>query len=241
MSNEEFEAFLRYLADEYLEPRIHRVRERSLHHMGDEIGWSLERLRQADQILRVIQATSSREDIHEVLTEDALRQTINDAQSGLRAHNRLAEDSGLMEILDEYFIDIACKLRGDHLPSGEAEILTALGFPRAAAHLPALVYTTRLFAERQRQHREDLPVSHLLNELVDRLEAARQPEAPRRKRKWWTGLGEIVTGTVVSIADIGLGVGLIPIAVPAAPWVAIGSSATGVGQILKGIGAIRGE
>ncbi|MFD5419194.1 hypothetical protein ACFWJT_14340 [Streptomyces sp. NPDC127069] len=256
MTDDEFDAFLRYLADTYVEPRLPLTRRMLRHHFEDEVGWTLDQLREAHQALNYIQDAMRRdEDIYETFTLDALAITIGNASRGVHFQNRLAEDAGLMEVMDEYFIDLASGLRADHLPSVEAEILSALGFPRVAAHLPALICAVKIFSQKRTGYLAEVPVSQQLRDLAERLDGALQehqaaarseqeePPIQRRKRKWWTGLGKVVTGSAVSIADIALGAGLIPFEVSAETrsWGALSSTTLGIGQVMEGVGALRGE
>ncbi|BDM74916.1 hypothetical protein HEK616_84030 (plasmid) [Streptomyces nigrescens] len=256
MTNDEFDAFLRYLAEEHLERRLPMTRRRLRHHFEDEVGWTLDRMREAHQALNYIHDTMPRdEDIYETFTLDALEEIIGHANHGVRFQNRLAEDAGLMEVMDEYFIDLASGLRADHLPSVEADMLSTLGFPRVSAHLPALICALKIFSQKQRPYLNEVPVSQQLRDLAELLEQARgehqaaahsdqeEPSLRKRKRKWWTGLGKVVSGSAISIADIALGAGLIPFEVSpeTRSWGALSSATLGIGQVMEGVGAIRGE
>ncbi|KUM90253.1 hypothetical protein AQI88_38790 [Streptomyces cellostaticus] len=256
MTNDEFDAFLRYLAEEYLERRLPITRRRLRHHFEDEIGWTLDQLREAHQALNYIHDAMPRdEDIYETFTLDALTEIIEHASHGVRFQNRLAEDAGLMEVMDEYFTDLASGLRADHLPSIEADMLSTLGFPRVGAHLPALICALKIFSQKRPAYLNEVSVSQQLRDLQERLDQARQehraaarsdeeePPLQKRKRKWWTGLGKVVAGSAISIADIGLGAGLIPFEVSpeTRSWGALSSATLGIGQVMEGVGAIRGE
>ncbi|MQS10997.1 hypothetical protein F7Q99_01545 [Streptomyces kaniharaensis] len=196
------------------------------------------------------------DDIYDTFTLKALEGIIGNVNAGTRFQIRLAEDVGIMEVMDEHFQDLAAGLRAEHLPSSEADILSSLGFPRVAAQLPGLVCSVKIFSRNRRSFLDEVPVSQQLRDLADRLERARgehqaaaarseQEEQPsiRRKRKWWTGLGKVVTGSAISISDMALGIGLLPFEVSpeTKSWGALSSAALGIGQVLEGVGAIRGE
>ncbi|WP_331747511.1 hypothetical protein OG365_40775 (plasmid) [Streptomyces sp. NBC_00853] len=257
MTDDEFDAFLRYLAEEHVERRLPLARRRIRHHFEDEVGWTLDQLREAHQALNYIHDAMLRdEDVYETFTLEALEDIIGKANRGVRFQNNLADDTGLMEVMDEHFTDLASGLRADHLPPVEAEMLSTLGFPRVADNLPGLVYEVKISGRRMPSYRDEVPVSQQLRQLADRLDAARQehhaaaqsdeteqPSIVKRKRKWWTGLGKVVTGSAISIADIGLAAGLIPFEVSpeTRSWGALGSVTLGIGQVMEGVGVIRGE
>ncbi|MCX5181025.1 hypothetical protein [Streptomyces virginiae] len=257
MTDDEFDAFLRYLAEEYVERRLPLARRSLRHHFEDEVRLKLDDLHEAHQALNYIHDAMPRdEDIYKTFTLDALTEIINKAEYGIRFQNRLADETGLMEVMDEHFTNLASGLRADHLPPVEAEMLSALGFPRVAAHLPGQVCSVRIFSQRRPSYTNEVPVSQQLRELADRLDAARlehyaaarseqtgQPPVEQRKRKWWTGLGKVVTGSAISIANMALGAGLIPFEVSpeTRSWGALSSVTLGIGQVMEGVGAIRGE
>lgn len=256
MTDDEFDVFLQYLAEASVEPRLPHVRRRLGHHFGDEVGWTLDQLREAYQALNYIHDTMRRdEDVYKTFTLEALTDIIGKANHGVHFQNSLAEGAGLMEVMDEYFTDLASGLRADHLPSAEAEMLSTLGFPQVAARLPALVISVKIFSRKHADYRNEIPVSQQLRDLAARLDTAHQehreasrsdqdePPIQQRKRKWWTGLGKVVTGSAISIADIALATGLLPFEVSpeTRTWSALTSTVVGVGQVMEGVGAIRGE
>ncbi|MGX1852974.1 hypothetical protein [Streptomyces sp. NPDC055299] len=237
MSDAEFDDFLRYLADRYLKPQ--RVPHR-LHREDDWFLWNLEQLRRADEIIDLIESVASSEDIPEEISDELLKRAAHAAASGLTAQNRLAKDTGVMDVLDEYFVEISRRLRPDHLPSGEAQSLREFGFDEIADNLSAIIYEARIRADRyQPRQFEEFSVSRRLRQLEERLDETE--DEPPRKRKWFTGLGDIVTGAALSIADIGMVIGTIRTSTPIPPWVAIPSSTGGFAQIFKGSGVLRGE
>ncbi|MEU2284985.1 hypothetical protein ABZ614_24105 [Streptomyces sp. NPDC013178] len=232
MSEEEFDAFLRYLAEKYM---------RDVPVWRDEQGYirsHLNRLQDADKVIKLLLSRYAGEETVEV-DDELAEQAVRDTASGVHLQNRLAEHSGMMDILDEYFIDLSLRLRPDHLPQSEQDTLRALGFHEIADNLAAIMYEARLRAERPRITQRDLAVRKELQQLEERLRQA--VDEPPRKRKWWSGLGDIVTGSALSVADIGMTIGVIATGTPIPPWVAIPSCTGGVAQIMKGIGVLRGE
>jgi hypothetical protein len=262
MEDEEYDAFLRYLFEEHIQPRLPLLISRRLHHFEDEFGWSLERLRHAKQILNHIRDLGPRqEDPYRIFTAEALATAIGDVESGVRFHNTVAEASGVLDALDAHFDALCAGLRPEHLPTDEAQILTSLGFPELAQHLPGIVYMVSSDAQRGRYGTKELPVSSRLSSLVERLdrvrkehnelaEMARQPEKerprepPQRKpRRWFKGLGQIAQGAVMSIADIAVAAGALhlPISPETRTWGMLASATAGVGTLLSGVGDLRGE
>jgi hypothetical protein len=248
MPDEDFDAYLRYLARERVEPRLPRLR-RLFPASINEVGSTLDGLRHAHQALNYIQDSMGDDtEIYGTFTRDTLAGIIDEAQSGVYLNNSLADESGVMEVMDEHFADLASGLRADHLLPWEEEILTRLGFPRVAANLPNLVYETRLLAQRQRRDLGEVRVSQRLRELDHILQQVahehRQPANPSpepKSRKWWTGLGKVVAGSVSSIIDIATGAGLLAVGAPPEMNTVLASTIMGCGALMEAMGAFRGE
>lgn len=257
MADEDYEAFVRYVFEEEIEPRLVEVYRwrRHRHPLEDEFGWALEELREAHRLLTFI-ARSGIDDrgIYDTFRTEALVRLLVRIEQGLRMHNTMAEMSGVTEAMDRHFVDLADGLEPEHLPPNEAEVLSNLGFPGVASHLRGMTFEVRSFARRRRREVEERGVSGQLREAVERVDRAgdehramtEQREASadqpgRKPRKWWTGLGKIVAGTGTTLVDIGLAAGVIPGLDPQARATMLSSATLGIGAVLEGVGACRGE
>ena len=68
-------------------------------------------------------------------------------------------------------------------------------------------------------------------------------EAPKKQRRWWKGLGQIVQGAAISGADIGLALGVLHIPIPKGgeTYGVVMSVTAGVGTVMNGVGDLWGE
>ena len=257
MADDSYEAFLRYLFEERVDPRLCNVHDSSRRRRlqrEDEFAWALGELRDAHRLLTFIGRSGLTEaEIYETFRAPALATVIRRARSGLREHNRAGRMSGVSEVMDEHFVDLAAGMEVEHLPDNEAGVLHGLGFPEVGDHLEAITFEVRTFAQRHDREIQERGVSRQLDEAVERMDHvgnehaameqidATKPTPPRRSRKWWTGLGKIVAGAGTSLINIGLGAGLIPGLAPDARAAMLSSATLGIGAALEGVGAIRGE
>jgi len=260
LSDDEYEAFVRYLFEEHVRPRLPLIRRRFRGpHFEDEFTWAFDQLRDADRVVNFINATSSFEDPpYEMLTPQGLARTIAKAESGVRFHNRMAGESGVSDALDSHFEALASGLRQDSLPPQEAEALRSLGFDDVAEHINGIVYAVRTTAQDRGYGTNEVPVSRRLTEVEERLDRAEEEHRgmaqeseerqsssePRRKsRRWFKGLGQIIQGAAMSLANIALAAGMLPL--PVSPetrtWGSLASATAGIGTLLNGIGDLRGE
>ena len=247
-NSQDFDAFLEYLFETQIQPRLPLVRNRHRHHFEDEFELALGQLRWTNRVLTFIEQSGG--DPYSTFKDEALANTIADASYGVRFHNRIAEESGLFDVLDDHYSEIAAGIEPRHLPPQEADTLRALGFSEVADHLPAILHMIRNRASRPREGR----ISQTLGGLPERLEAAQQQhrdsqkesrpsDLPRKSRRWFKGLGQVVQGSAMSIADIALAAGTLhlPVSPETRSWGTIASTTAGVGMILGGVGDIKGE
>lgn len=249
MADDEFDAYLHYLAEEYVEPRLKLVRARcQMEHDRARVISTLEGLRKSYEAVNYIYTV---DDIDGRFKRSALEEIIKQASAGVAVQDDLLDASGVMDVMDEHFTDVASELRADHLPTSETKMLETLGFARIAAHLPGLVYEVKNSARLRRQKEQfrgrRFGVRHEVSDLKNVLEQGMRERAPAepspRKRKWWTGLSKVITGSVITIADISLAIGLLPfeVALETRSYGAFTSSTLGIGQLLEGVGALKGE
>ena len=74
-------------------------------------------------------------------------------------------------------------------------------------------------------------------------EAAGGPEKPRKKRRWWKGIGQVVQGAAVAAADIGLLIGILhfPVSAETRSYGLSCPSPAGFGTIMNGVGDLWRE
>ena len=254
MNEKEYEKFMAYLYNEYVGSRSRRFRKH-FHPMEFEHrwGWELERLVSASNLLRYINHQCREEDeIYSTITRERIAQLPNEIRHGARMNRQMLEESGFMEAIDTYYDEIVGGMKLEHMPPQEIEVMRELGSSEPEAELSALIYIVKSRCKSKHSYNQEVYVSYQLKNLEQKLEqqekeleelkedAEKQPQKPKR---WFKGLGQIAQGSALSIANIGLAMGVItiPVAAGTAGWGAIVSSITGVGMVLNGIGEFRGE
>ena len=70
-----------------------------------------------------------------------------------------------------------------------------------------------------------------------------QLSLPTKERRWWKGLGQVVQGASIAVADVGMAVGAFkfPVSPETQTYGAVVSVAAGVGTIMNGVGDLWGE
>jgi hypothetical protein len=253
MNEEEYKKFLEYLFNEYIRYRRPRIRRRFhpfewLH----EWDWEWNRLTKAARVLRYIHRfCEDEDDIYHTFTRERIAQLPGEIHDGLRLHNRLAEEGGFLEAFDEHYDEIVDGLKLEYMPDVELDVLRDLGSEDPEAELTAMIHMVRSRRQRVLAMNREIRISQQLKQAEERLDQQRKElaeeekvEKPKRKsRRWFKGLGQIAQGSALSVANIGLAVGVFTFPVPAATatWGALVSSITGVGVVLNGIGDFRGE
>lgn len=256
MSEQRKRKRVKFLAGQYLSP----VRRTHLRHRldWDELEYALDRLRAADEVLQFL--NDNRRDPYATLREP--ERTLSDAQVGLAALRAVMEKTGFLELLDDHLDTLMRSLSADGLPEQEADLLRALGFPRIADSVEGradlLGHEWRNGNARGLTVLGELrraPVTGALDQVIAEVErhakerhghrglADNQEDSPKRKRRWWKGLGQVVQGGAIAGADVGLAVGILHVPVPDGDttYGVIMSVTAGAGTIMNGVGDLWGE
>jgi hypothetical protein len=259
-----------YLAEKYVKQPSSRKRRR---HPMDDYLWefheSIERLRRADEVLEFLDRTAR----DPYTTLRSVDEVLNDAEYGLQNAQAALDASGFLEMLDDHLESVMSAVDPELLPPGEAAVLDYLGFPRLARYVREetdLVGTewragtargvwiarefreqpaTRMFEvsiERIQRHRTELREHAATNPPTDQAgrPGARDVEPqPRKSRRWWKGLGQIVEGATLAVADAGLAVGLYKVQIPEETQLAgtVVSVGAGIGKVMNGVGDLLKE
>jgi hypothetical protein len=251
---EGFDAYLQYLFDAEVRPRLDVKRENY-----GEIEWVLPRLRESDRMLSCMKSIGA--DPYRTFTPDALATCIGNVEAGVRVNNQLLDETALSDLLDRDIGLILTGLRTRHL-AGERELLTALGFPEVARHLPAMLYLARqsvrtmaqgayaqlvglaetLYLANRQHAQRSVEVAQAPRPVQPEEPDPRVPAAARKSRRWFDGLGQVLEGVAISIADIALAIGALDVPVAREAGVGtIASTAMGVSRVLGGIGDLGDE
>lgn len=252
-----------FLAEEYL--RLARAHWRSKrHHLEwDEVSYALDRLRQADEVLDFLRR-SGRDPYATLKDVDGV---LGDAESGLSAVRRVLDETRFSELLDDHLDTLMRALSAKALPGCEADLLDALGFPDLARTIEARADLlgaewrsgTARGAVVAREYRQ-APVSQAMKAAEESIEKHRaerrahaedgeasadreQDQAPKKHRRWWKGLGQVVQGAAIAGADIGLAIGVLHVPIPAGgeTYGVVMSVTAGAGTVMNGVGDLWGE
>ena len=195
----------------------------------------------------------------------SLAPVLQRGHSALRSSRSELEQSGYLDVLDRYYLDIAAGLEMRHLPSNEEEILRDAGFGDIADNMHGLLYLARRNASAPMRSlgREGVPgwyvPSKQLDRAIDELanttkvleqyveemskeDRDKKPEEPTKKRKWFKGIGKILGGAGTCVANVGIAAAstAAPAAAPVG-YTALSSCALGVTAIADGVGDLTGE
>jgi len=196
---------------------------------------------------------------------------LGQAQEGLiRARSEL-QRTGHLSLLDDHLDAVMRGLDTEGLPAEESELLLMLGFSHLAATIRNETdllgsewrndVSRALPAAREYRHAPasgalDAAIQQVDDHRRQRREAAqrqreRQPadsakgndEEPRKTRKWWKGLGQVVEGASVATVNAGLAVGAfrVPVSPQTATYASVVSVGAGLGKIMSGVGDLWGE
>lgn len=267
----EYEAYLKYLWErDTQEPAPRHRRRRHPLEWDEEFEYPLSELAAAN---RMLGAMASLQDPYDALRMRALANMLRQVRTGLAANTRMLDEMGLLRTLDAEYSVIARHMRVEHLPSSEEEVLRRYGFDNLANHLPGVIYAVRAHAnersgfqelsvsqelrrlterldtaaadhDRLQQIDDEIAVIRAQNERPQvSAELAAEQSSLRKERRWWKGIGQIVQGTAMSLADGALAVGALKFEVSdeTKTWGALVSVTAGVGTIISGIGDLRGE
>ena len=255
MSPEEYKQFLEYVFNEYIRTRIHRIRHRHFeglfHH---RYCCPMQMAEEASHLLRFIDTHCEHsDDIYEAFTLRRLARLAEEVQNTLKFNNDVARDSGFADALDAHFPEIVDGIMAEYMPEAEQEILSQLGSTNPKADIQGMVSVVKSHKELWARRSNDMRFSGQLEHIEERIgraekefrEAANAKEPPKEKKshRWFKGLGHILQGAVLSIADIGLAAGCwtFPVSPETQTWGTLVSATTGVGMVLIGAGEWKGE
>jgi hypothetical protein len=262
MTEEEYKEFLEYLFRERFEKALARIR-RELHPLDrlDRQQSHIPRLVKAMRALRFIEDYfEDEEERRQSLTTGMLDKTLKAVEDGARFNNSLIVDTEIIEVIEEHLTEIVQGMRVEDFPKEDFEILRESGSADPRREIAAIVHFLRSRVARLPQERleallsdrSSVRLSRTLQrapELVEQQRKALTEETTQGaekkgvKRKIFTGISKICQGTLLSLTDVTAVIGMWHVALsPETMTVGAVTSVTGgVGAILEGVGALRGE
>lgn len=257
---------IEHLAKEYSRPYKTLHKRHPMDGGFYEIHYGIERLQRADEVLVFLRQTGR--DPDETLRDiDAL---LSDIRSGLVSTREILTESGFLELIDDHFDTLMQGVSGETLPPDEAETLDAMGFPHLAAivreHFDVVGHEwrseTAVGVPVAREYRSK-PGSGSLGAAIDGVERYQQErrqaaelqgstestqgrgndQSPKRSRRWWKGIGQVIQGASIAVVDVGMAVGAFkfPVSPETQTYGAIVSICGGFGTMMNGVGDLWGE
>jgi hypothetical protein len=243
MTDAEYQVFLSFLFERYVRPRLRKMR-RTHGHFGETEPYN-SLVDQAVSAARVFRFNENDDDdLYETFTAERLQRAVSDAQNSTMWGYRSAEEAGFLEAYRAHAREITTGLAVIHLPDADKQIVREIGSVDPDLELEGLVYVAR--AELERRQREALVLDvheedfRFVKEAVQK---GTDEKAPKKKVRWFKGLGQISTGAAFSLANLAMAFGTLnlPVSRETQTWGAFASVITGLGTILSGVGELRGE
>ncbi len=170
-------------------------------------------------------------------------------------NNELVVDTGIADVIQDYFGEIVDGMSVDHFPKEDFEVLEQAGSSDSRREIIALVYLIKSRKEQLIRESRQVRFSQTLGEVAQRVERientfSQEPPKPNQsnkktavKRATFKGIGSIAQGALMTMTNITLAAGLwsVPFPPETASLGAVVSATTGIGTILTGIGELRGE
>ncbi len=256
MSNE-YEEFIKYIFYEHIQKRLTNVRELARFRHEREFESQIARLIRASLAARFIKDyAESDEDIAHSFTPAMLKETVREVRYGVEINNSFVADTGIADIVQDYFGEIVDGMSIDYFPNEDLNVLQQSGSVDAHREIVAMIYLLKARKEQVildgRQHRfgqELKETAARLKRIEDSIseQPARPNQPPNReqpvKRAIFKGIGQIAQGALMSIVDVTAAAGLwsAPLPPETTSIGAVVSIAGGIGTILMGVGELRGE
>lgn len=172
----------------------------------------------------------------------------------LRTSNDIAEEIGMLDLIEEYEELIISGMEIEDIPSHDIIALEQLGESNPKGALLAAYLNVKQRGKLSEKNCNELTIEQRLRSLEKKLRDAgeggdthskdkKSADKPRPKRRWFKGLGKVAQGSALTLADVALAAGVLvlPVDPSTQTWGAIVSSVTGVGTALDGMGELRGE
>ena len=253
--SKDYEEFVKYVFHEHIEKRLSRIRRDWGHHLDRE--YFLASLLRATRNVRFIRDYAERdEDIRESFMPEFLKGTVRQIRYGVEMNNRFTVDTGIADVIQDYFGEIVDGIDVDYFPKEDMDVLQQSGSTDPRRDITAFVYLIKSRKEQFLRDGKEVRFSGVLVETVKRIERIEMslpeepptPNEPATKQPTvkcaiFKGLGSIAQGTLMTATNLTLAAGLwsIPLPVETTSLGAVVSATTGIGTILTGIGELRGE
>lgn len=251
MTKEEWKEMVKEIYYQSIEPKFRR-RLKHFHpfEFYEKYPYDIHRIIKAIRVLKFIDENfDDDDDLTTAFNKDYLHNLLNDLESGLSLNNRLVVETGVVDVIEEYFDEITSYMDVDDLPEQDLEALRQAGSrnPKAELQLSMLriKHKKEIIIKRKSNHSLRYTVKdskEIISNKQSEIKESNSNQPP--KRKIFKGIGSIAKGALLTTVDATLMVGIwapLPLSVEATTVGAVVSITTGLGDILNGVGEIRGE
>jgi hypothetical protein len=238
MNDKEYGEFLEAVGKRYL--RLHRA-SRWFHPEGiGHLHYDIERLASTARLVHAVEERSNETAWYGPLSKELKNTYIQNVTN-------LLDAAGIIDALDEHGELIFSNLSRELIPDEDIALLHRAGVEEPEAEVTIVIQELR-----QSARSRDIRASSVLREASKKLEEAAKQLSPVesnsddekaevKPRKYFTGIGRILSGGIVGAGNLLLGIGTIPASGGATAGAVIASSALAVGLVSQGIGDLRGE
>lgn len=252
MNDAEYSAFLDYLFHTYIRDRLHRIERHWDGPMGHHMWhYEIDRLRRAMHVIRYIQShCDDTDDIYSTFQTERLSRVVDEVRDGVRRSDHLAEEAGFLDAIEGHYPEIVAGMKLEHFPEADLVLLRDLGSDDPKRDIQAVIHILKArqpppqFRDQPSIRTELSQGEEQLSSAVAEMQAGKdKPETTKKSRRWFKGLGQVAQGAALSLADIGLAVGVLqfPVSPETQTWGSLISTTTGVGMIMTGVGELRAE
>jgi hypothetical protein len=153
--------------------------------------------------------------------------------------HRAVVETGISAALEAQNHAAFTQLHVNSIPATDLEVLRVAGYRDPERALRQLVNAARSAPQ-------TLGADETLESILEEGQQSLRPPTPGTQEppprpKRWTGLAKLLTGAALTGIDIAGGVGVGPLTAGATLPAVLASSAGGIGMIIEGVGALRGE
>jgi hypothetical protein len=167
---------------------------------------------------------------------------------GLNLNRRFVVETGIAEVIEEFFEEIVDGMDPSDIPEQDIEALRISGStnPINELHLSMIRLKKKreVIMRRNKEGSISVTVKQCEERVQRRKEQVKESNSNRPpKKRIFKGLGSICKGSMLTVVDVSLVAGMWPLglSVETTTVGAVVSITTGLGDILNGVGEMRGE
>ena len=250
MEKEEWRELIKGIYHQHISQKLQRIR-RGFHplEMFEEFPYFIRSLPKASRTIRYVDNNFDEDDdLSKAFKKEYLENTISDLHRGLELNQRYVLKSGIVDVIEEYFDEIAEGMEISDIPEQDFHALLEAGSQNPKSEVQLTMVRIKKRKGRIRFSSKESSIRYSLNEseqvIVRRKEELKKCSSnnPPRK-KIFKGLGGICRGAILTGVNITLMAGWwpVPLSLDTITVGSVVSLTTGIGDIMIAIGELRGE